>query len=101
MREKDLIETHYKIQIKDIAARKRIISDNLKKPVKHREQYKVKGRFSLWPVIFLDIDLPVYHLNNDRTKAAQSSFIYDEGKPNNWFSDHREDLKQQKKDMKI
>jgi|TARA_B100001964_G_scaffold219569_1_gene261773 hypothetical protein len=96
MLEKDLIETHYKIEVKDITSRRRVVKDNLKKPVKHQEQYKVKGRFRLWPVLLLDIDIPLYHLNNDRTKAAQSSFIYDEEKPNNWFSDHREDQKQQK-----
>ena len=47
-------------------------------------------------VIDLSIDLPVYHLNNGRTRSAQSHYMFTKKKGSNFFAQHQEDNLQQK-----
>ena len=88
-------ETFYKVNVIDITKRKRIIKDNLKKKISHKETFKIKDKFKPCPIIWLDINVPVYHLNNGRTRDAQRSYVIDNGHKPNYFEKALENTERQ------
>ena len=68
-------EIFFKVEVEDISKRKRIIKENLKHRPEYKGPFQVKGKFKNYPVVKLDIRIPVYHLNNGRTREKQRSFI--------------------------
>ncbi len=101
----NLPDTEYKVQIKSLPQRKKIIQDKVqahhKDTKKHEQRYYVQGELRMCPVIDLPIDLPVYHLNNGRTRSKQSSYMFENNKSLKFFADHQEDNTQQKLQHKI
>ena len=89
-------ETFYKVNVIDLTKRKRIIKDNLKKKISHKETFKIKDKFKPCPIIWLDINVPVYHLNNGRTRDAQRSYVIDKGHKPNYFEKALENNQQQR-----
>lgn len=100
-----LPDTEYKIHLKTRQDRLRIIRDKLKAhqkdTKKHEQRYFVQGELRMCPVIDLPIQIPIYHLNNGRTRAEQAKFMHESNKSKNFFSAHQEDLNQQKIQHKI
>ena len=90
-----LPDTEYKVQIKSINQRKRIIQDKVnahhKDTKRHEQRYWVQSELRMCPVVDLPIDLPVYHLNNGRTRSAQSHYMFTEKKNPKFFAAHQED----------
>ena len=82
-----LPDTQYKVQIKSAPQRKKIIQDKVqahhKDTKKHEQRYWVQGELRMCAVIDLPIDLPVYHLNNGRTRSAQSHYMFTKKKGSN------------------
>ena len=68
-------EVFFKVEVEDISKRKRIIKENLKHRPEYKGPFQVKGKFKNYPVVKLDIRIPVYHLNNGRTREKQRSYI--------------------------
>ena len=100
-----LPETEYKIQVKAPNQRKRIIQDKVsahhKDTKRHEQRYWVQGELRMCPVIDLPIDLPIYHLNNGRTRSAQSHYMFNYKKSAKFFADHQDDNLQQKIQHKL
>ena len=94
-------EIFYKVNVIDLPKRKRIIKDNLKKKISHRETFKIKDKFKPCPIIWLDINVPVYHLNNGRTRDAQRSYIKLNSHKDNYFEKALENNQQQRIQHKI
>lgn len=101
----NLPDTEYKVQIKSLPQRKKIIQDKVqahqKDSKRHEQRYYVQGELRMCPVIDLPIDLPVYHLNNGRTRSAQSHYMFNNKKSAKFFADHQEDNIQQKIQHKL
>ena len=68
-------ETLYKPDVIDISKRRKIIKENLTKKLSHKESFKIKNKWIACPIVLLDIDVPIYHLNNGRTRDAQRTYI--------------------------
>ena len=100
-----LPDVDYKIQVKPISERKRIIQNKVKAHDQdtraHEQRYYVQHDLIMCPVINLPIELPTYHLNNGRTRSAQSHYIFNEGKTSKFFANHQEDNLQQKIQHKL
>jgi len=100
-----LPKTEYKIQVKAPHQRKRIIQDKVnahhKDTKRHEQRYWVQGELRMCPVIDLPIDLPIYHLNNGRTRSAQSHYMFNYKKSSKFFADHQDDNLQQKIQHKL
>ena len=95
-------ETSFKVTVIDITKRKKIISDNLKKRISHKETFKIKDKFKPCPIIWLDIGIPIYHLHNGRTRDAQRShLISNSSLPKTYFEKGLENNQQQKIQHKI
>ena len=95
-------ETNFKINVVDIAKRKKIIRENLKKKISHKETFKIKDKFKPCPIIWLDISIPIYHLNNGRTRDAQRShLITNSSLSKSYFEKGLENNQQQKIQHKI
>ena len=68
-------ETLYKPEVIDLLKRKEIIKENLKKKLSHKESFKIKNKWVACPIVLMDINVPIYHLNNGRTRDAQRSYV--------------------------
>jgi len=90
-------EIRYKINVVDTSKRRRTIKDNIeKKKSYHKESFRIKGKFKQVPIITLHIDLPVYHLNNGRTRAEQRNYIVENNKKDDFFEKNQENNAQQR-----
>ena len=89
------IETKYKIEIVDRSRRKRVIKDNISKKVLRKHPVPIKGKNVDCKVVLLPIEIPIYHLNNGRTRSAQRSHIIKNSHKDNYFKDALENNKQQ------
>ena len=69
------IEIKYKVEVLDKGRRKRVIKDNLSKKILRKHPVPIKGKNVDCKVVLLPIGVPVYHLNNGRTRSAQRSHI--------------------------
>jgi len=100
-----LPNTDYKVQIKGLPQRRKIIQDKVlahsRNTKKHEQRYWVQGELRMCPVIDLPIDLPVYHLNNGRTRSAQSHYMFNNSKSSKFFANHQEDNLQQRIQHKL
>ena len=95
-------EVNFKINVVDIVKRKKIIRENLKKKISHKETFKIKDKFKPCPIIWLDIGIPIYHLNNGRTRDAQRShLITNSSLSKSYFEKGLENNQQQKIQHKI
>ena len=93
-------ETFYRINVIDVAKRKKIIKDNLKKKISHKETFKIKDKFKPCPIIWLDINVPIYHLNNGRTRDAQRTYIKQNNHKDNYFEKALENINNKKFNIK-
>ena len=89
-------EVFFKVEVEDISKRKRIIKENLKHRPEYKGPFQVKGKFKNYPVVKLDIRIPVYHLNNGRTREKQRSFIIKNNKSEKFFENGQENNNQQR-----
>ncbi len=96
-----LEETHYNINVIDPNKRRKLIKERLNRTITHRETFYIKGRWRQCPIIFLDLGMPIYHLNNGRTRSAQKSYIIEKGHRDNFFLKSLENNQQQKIQHKI
>lgn len=94
-------ETLYKPDVIDISKRRRIIKENLTKKLSHKESFKIKNKWIACPIVLLDIDVPIYHLNNGRTRDAQRTYIKKNGHKDNYFEKGLENNQQQRIQHKI
>ena len=94
-------ETLYKPEVIDIDKRKKIIKENLTKKLSHREPKKIKNKWVACPIIMMDIDVPIYHLNNGRTRDAQRSYVKMNNHKDNYFEKGLENTQQQRIQHKI
>ena len=94
-------ETLYKPEVIDIDKRKKIIKENLTKKLSHREPKKIKNKWVACPIIMMDIDVPIYHLNNGRTRDAQRSYVKMNNHKDNYFEKGLENNQQQRIQHKI
>jgi len=94
-------EIFYRVNVIDVAKRKKIIKDNLKKKISHKETFKIKDKFKPCPIIWIDINVPLYHLNNGRTRDAQRTYIKQNNHKENYFEKALENNQQQKIQHKI
>ena len=70
-----MADYRYNVNVVDVVKRRKIIKENLKKKLSHKESFKIKNRWVACPIVLLDIDVPVYHLNNGRTRDRQRTYI--------------------------
>lgn len=89
-------EVFFKVEVEDISKRKRIIKENLKHRPEYKGPFQVKGKFKNYPVVKLDIRIPVYHLNNGRTREKQRSYIIKNNKNEKFFENGQENNNQQR-----
>ena len=89
-------EVQFKVNVEDLNKRKRIIKENLKHKPSYKGPFKIKGKFKNCPVVKLDIKIPVYHLNNGRTREKQRSYIIKNGKSDKFFEKGQENNNQQR-----
>lgn len=89
-------EVFFKVEVEDISKRKRIIKENLKHRPEYKGPFQVKGKFKNYPVVKLDIRIPVYHLNNGRTREKQRSYIIKNNKSEKFFENGQENNNQQR-----
>ena len=94
-------ETLYKPEVIDIDKRKKIIKENLTKKLSHKESFKIKNKWIACPIIMMDIDVPIYHLNNGRTRDAQRSYVKMNNHKDNYFEKGLENNQQQRIQHKI
>ena len=94
-------ETLYKPDVIDIGKRKKIIKENLTKKLSHKESFKIKNKWIACPIIMMDIDVPIYHLNNGRTRGAQRSYVKKNNHKDNYFEKGLENNQQQRIQHKI
>ena len=94
-------EYRYKPNVVDVNKRRRIIKENLKKKLSHKESFKIKNRWVACPIVLMDIDVPIYHLNNGRTRDRQRTYIKEKGEKDNFFEKGLENNKQQQQQHKI
>jgi hypothetical protein len=86
----------FKVEVVDLNKRTRVIADNLKGRPSHKGPFRIKGKFKNCPVINLDINIPVYHLNNGRTRELQKSYTINNNKKENFFEQGLENNNQQR-----
>ena len=91
----------YKPNVVDVTKRRRIIKENLKKKLSHKESFKIKNRWVACPIVLMDIDVPIYHLNNGRTRARQRSYIKENNHKDSYFEKGLENNQQQRIQHKI
>jgi hypothetical protein len=91
----------YKPDVVDVTKRRRIIKENLKKKLSHKESFKIKNRWVACPIVLMDIDVPIYHLNNGRTRARQRSYVKANKHKDNYFQKGLENNQQQREQHKI
>ena len=89
-------QVQFKVNVEDINKRKRIIKDNLKARPSYKGPFKIKGKFQNCPVVMLDIQIPVYHLNNGRTREKQRNHIIKHSKNDKFFLNGQENNNQQR-----
>ena len=89
-------EVFFKINVEDVNKRRKIIRDNLKRKPEYKGPFQVKGKFKNYPVIKLDIRVPVYHLHNGRTREKQRSFLIKNNKNEKFFENGQENNSQQR-----
>ena len=94
-------ETQYKPEVVDISKRKKIIKENLTKKLSHKESFKIKNKWVACPIVLMDINVPIYHLNNGRTRDAQRSYVKKNGHKDNYFEKGLENTQQQRIQHKI
>ena len=94
------LQFKYKVKVQQQDIREKSIRAHItkwkKSEHKHESEFYIKGRFKKCPIVNLPIDLPIYHLNNGRTQSMQSEWIYNNNKPENFFSNNLENNNQQK-----
>ena len=95
------IETKYRIDVKDKGIRKRVIKENLAKKILRKHPVPIKGKSIDCKVVLLSIDIPIYHLNNGRTRRDQRSHIISNNHKFSYFKDSLENNKQQNIQHKI
>jgi len=86
----------FKVNVEDVNKRKKIIKDNLKHKPEYKGPFQVKGKFKNYPVIKLDIRIPVYHLHNGRTREKQRSYLIKNNKSEKFFENGQENNSQQR-----
>ena len=89
------IEIKYRVEVLDKGRRKRKIKKNLSKKILRKHPVPIKGKNVDCKVVLLPIGVPVYHLNNGRTRSAQRSHIIRNNHKDNYFKDSLENNKQQ------
>ena len=94
-------ETLYKPEVIDIIKRKKIIRENLTKKLSHKESFKIKNKWVACPIVLMDINVPIYHLNNGRTRDAQRSYVKKNNHKDNYFEKGLENIQQQRIQHKI
>jgi len=94
-------ETLYKPEVIDLLKRKEIIKENLKKKLSHKESFKIKNKWVACPIVLMDINVPIYHLNNGRTRDAQRSYVKKNNHKDNYFEKGLENIQQQRIQHKI
>ena len=94
-------ETLYKPEVIDLLKRKEIIKENLKKKLSHKESFKIKNKWVACPIVLMDINVPIYHLNNGRTRDAQRSYVKKNNHKDNYFEKGLENTQQQRIQHKI
>jgi len=94
-------ETLNKQEVIEIEKRKKIIKANLTKKLSHKEPKKIKNKWVACPIIMMDIDVPIYHLNNGRTRDAQRSYVKMNNHKDNYFEKGLENNQQQRIQHKI
>ena len=94
-------ETLYKPEVIDIIKRKKIIRENLTKKLSHKESFKIKNKWVACPIVLMDINVPIYHLNNGRTRDAQRSYVKKNNHKDNYFEKGLENTQQQRIQHKI
>ena len=94
-------ETLYKPEVIDLLKRKEIIKENLTKKLSHKESFKIKNKWVACPIVLMDINVPIYHLNNGRTRDAQRSYVKKNNHKDNYFEKGLENIQQQRIQHKI
>lgn len=94
-------ETLYKPEVIDLLKRKEIIKENLTKKLSHKESFKIKNKWVACPIVLMDINVPIYHLNNGRTRDAQRSYVKKNNHKDNYFEKGLENTQQQRIQHKI
>lgn len=94
-------ETLYKPEVIDISKRRKIIKENLTKKLSHKESFKIKNKWVACPIVLMDINVPIYHLNNGRTRDAQRSYVKRNSHKDNYFEKGLENTQQQRIQHKI
>ena len=89
-------EIRFKVNVEDINKRKRIIRENLKHKPDYKGPFQIKGQYKNCPVVHLDIKIPVYHLNNGRTREGQRTYIIQNNKSDKFFENGQENNSQQR-----
>ena len=94
------LQLKYKVRVTKDDQREKVIRNHIVKWKRsehaHENEFYIKSKFKLCPIVNLPIDLPIYHLNNGRTQSMQSQYIFEEKEPDNFFSKNLENNKQQK-----
>tara|TARA_A100001011_G_scaffold368111_1_gene422096 strand:+ start:949 stop:2247 length:1299 start_codon:yes stop_codon:yes gene_type:complete len=96
-----MADYRYNVNVVDVVKRRKIIKENLKKKLSHKESFKIKNRWVACPIVLLDIDVPVYHLNNGRTRDRQRTYIKENKHKDNYFEKGLENNQQQRQQHKI
>lgn len=86
----------FKVNVEDVSKRRRIIKENLKHKPSYKGPFKVKGKFNNYPVVKLDIGIPVYHMNNGRTREKQRTYLIKNNKNEKFFVNGQENNNQQR-----
>ena len=90
----------YKVDVVDVPTRKNIIKKHIdahkKSSKSHEESFWIKKKFKTCRVINLAIEIPVYHMNNGRTRSEQTRYIAQNNKKDNFFYNNQENNLQQK-----
>lgn len=86
----------YMIKVEDIVKRKHLIKQRCKDPIREDRFYFYVPEGIDLPVIRVPIDLPVYRMENYRTRTRQRAYIHKHNKKPDYFLKGEEDTSAQK-----
>lgn len=82
---------HYQVKVEDIVKRKHVSKQKCKSPLREdRFYFYIPDGIDL-PVISIPLDVPVYRMENYRTRTRQCGYIHTHNKPADYFLKGEED----------
>jgi len=91
----------YQVKVEDIVKRKLVIAQKCKKPLREERFYYYTTEGIDLPVILVPLDLPVYRMENYRTRTRQRAYIHTHGKSAHFFLKGEENVGAQRAQHEI